>query len=795
MAARRIIVPDCMPSRDANGRALPAKLRFYQPDTAYTAPAVVYLDDDLTTPAAWPLLSDADGLFPTLWADSASVFDVAWSDVEFERPLGAFSGVTPITPAASKDEIDAAAAAAAGSAEDAGVSAGVASASAIDAAGSATTATTQAGYAVNSATVAMDAEAAAETALAGTSALLTAQTNLIQAVGSEVVLKMPDGTAYARVTSNVPKFQAVAIDYSAAEMSFIVLWEGPGGEILAKASKVDGSIDLKPGASLIDQVTSYVRPLAEDASAKTARFSATTEMNAIREPVYDDAGNLASWIDARGYYNFYGLKVATFDPATLAVVRNALVLPNDVLGRGEPGDVDISLNVTPSMVDRIGPSAVRFLAPVGGTLRAFQTRRDVSTPGAMIEEATGPIQVVIALGDSKSAGGAGSSMGDAVQNLAAPFSYQALMLTYPGIRSTPGEFVFDPNAANDIVAGHEEAAPGETQGCGSMRWLIDRETAAGERKVTRAYYSAGKSGQALAGLISGSQPYINAMLWLEKFVAIAARYGRTVEVDFFLKEGTNDQKQRDRASVLSLMTAQRATLMTDAVARTGQSRPSRFYVSVTEATADNRSGSAAPNNINEIAIGQQLFAEAFSNVYLTTCPYWFTGDCGFADEVGGTDLHNRNPGYVLDGECMAEAIRMVGAGGVWTNHRVKAITRSAAVIDVEVYTDNLTGPLVLDTSTRANAGNYGFAVYDQAGVELTISSVAIVSGQFKYRITLSVDPGTAVDVTYAYKVGAGAALMAGTWGNCRDSAAIASNVASVATRAHWLLPFFKRTAT
>lgn len=793
MTARRIIVPGAMPSRDQNGRALPARLRFYAPETALDTPAVVYLDEALATPAPWPLISDAAGRFPSIWAEAGAAFDVAWSDQLFDRRIGAFTGVTPVVPAASKDDIDNSAAAAASSATAAAGSATAASGSATAAAGSAITAGNQATAAAGSASAATTraSEAAASAAAAA------AQGNLIAPDGAKVALKLPSGTQYGEVSSaGQPRFQSVAFDYASAELDFVPYPEGPSGEILGWFYKSDGKWDTNPSDSVITKITATVLPIAQDTQAKTTKFIATSEMGAIREPVYDDSGNFASWIDRRGYYNFYGLKVANFDAATVSLIKSQIGVPEIPLGRGEPSDVPVLLGVSPIMVDRVCSTAVRFLAMNGGSLHAYQTRRDVASPGAMIEEATGPIQLMISMGDSKEAGGSGGGWvpPDPVQNLSAPYPHQALMLSYPGIRATPGEFVFDPNAANDLVPAHEVSMPGETQGTGSMRWLIQQEIAAGERRVTRAYLSAGKSGSALAGLVSGTQPYINMMLALEKFVALAAKYGRTVECDVFLKEGTNDQKQRDAAYVFGMMTAQRNSMMTDIVARTGQSRDPRFFVSVTESTSDNRVGNPNPNNINDIALGQLQLAENYSNVYLTTCPYYFVGDCAFVDGI-----HNRNPGYVLDGECLAEAERVVAANGSWKGFRVKAVTRSVATIDVEFYSDNLTGPLVIDTTTRAAAtfGDTvnGFTVRTTGGAPLGINGIAVISGQFKIRITLSADPGAQVDVDYAWTVGPGATQMAGTWGNVRDSAAIASNVGSVGTRAHWALPFLKRTAS
>lgn len=123
MTARQIIVAGAMPSRDANGRALPAKMRFYLPMTS--TPAVVYTASDLATPLAWPIISDDAGRWPQIWAEESTYFDVVWSDLATDSNIAAYSNVRPLDDAllASADEAEAAADAAVVSAAEAAASA------------------------------------------------------------------------------------------------------------------------------------------------------------------------------------------------------------------------------------------------------------------------------------------------------------------------------------------------------------------------------------------------------------------------------------------------------------------------------------------------------------------------------------------------------------------------------------------------------------------------------------------------------------------------------------------------
>lgn len=99
MAARQIIVPGAMPSRDANGRSLPALLRFYAPGTTLGVPKATYEDEALTAPHDYPIASDAGGRWPQIWAEEGEFFDVAWSDQVHDGLIGSFTNIQPVKDA------------------------------------------------------------------------------------------------------------------------------------------------------------------------------------------------------------------------------------------------------------------------------------------------------------------------------------------------------------------------------------------------------------------------------------------------------------------------------------------------------------------------------------------------------------------------------------------------------------------------------------------------------------------------------------------------------------------------
>lgn len=99
MTARLIIVPGAMPSRDANGRALAAKFRFYLPTTS--TPTTVYTTSALTVAHAWPIVSDDAGRWPQIWADEQTYFDVAWSDLATDSLIASYSNIRALSDAAA----------------------------------------------------------------------------------------------------------------------------------------------------------------------------------------------------------------------------------------------------------------------------------------------------------------------------------------------------------------------------------------------------------------------------------------------------------------------------------------------------------------------------------------------------------------------------------------------------------------------------------------------------------------------------------------------------------------------
>lgn len=146
MTARRIILPEAMPARDNNGRALPSKLFFYAPGT--TTPKSVYTSSGLTVAHSFPVLSDSSGRFDAIWADDAEKFDVAWTDKANDAVQARWENISPLSDAltASASTAESAATAASTSQTEAANSATSAANSATKASDAAATAVAIAGF-------------------------------------------------------------------------------------------------------------------------------------------------------------------------------------------------------------------------------------------------------------------------------------------------------------------------------------------------------------------------------------------------------------------------------------------------------------------------------------------------------------------------------------------------------------------------------------------------------------------------------------------------------------------------
>lgn len=75
-----MVFPGAQPSRDRNGGAVIAELRFYENET--TIPKAVYADEALTVQLPFPVVSDDAGRFVAIWAAEDDPYTVNWATAD-----------------------------------------------------------------------------------------------------------------------------------------------------------------------------------------------------------------------------------------------------------------------------------------------------------------------------------------------------------------------------------------------------------------------------------------------------------------------------------------------------------------------------------------------------------------------------------------------------------------------------------------------------------------------------------------------------------------------------------------
>jgi hypothetical protein len=134
-------------------------------------------------------------------------------------------------------------------------------------------------------------------------------------------------------------------------------------------------------------------------------------------------------------------------------------------------------------------------------------------------------------------------------------------------------------------------------------------------------------------------------------------------------------------------------------------------------------------------------------------------------------LHVSNHGQRWLGEYFGKVLKQILINKqTWRPLEVRSLSLNGSVITAEFHVP--VTPLVLDTQSVTNPGNYGFEYWDNSGSTPTIQRVAIASAT-ALTITLSTPPapGAEKHLRYAWtgQPGAWAGPTSGPRGNLRDS--------------------------
>jgi hypothetical protein len=267
----------------------------------------------------------------------------------------------------------------------------------------------------------------------------------------------------------------------------------------------------------------------------------------------------------------------------------------------------------------------------------------------------------------------------------------------------------------------------------------------------------GVGGIAYVGLKKGTVPYANGMAQAKAGLEVAKASGRSYVVRAVTNVHGESDHVNSNASYAQDLAQWQKDYETDVRAITGQTDP--IPMLHTQMSSWTRYSNATTSFIPQAQLAASIASGG--KIVLVGPKYHLSY---VADGV-----HLTNEGYRHMGEDYAKVYRrVILEGRPWEPLRPIAVTRAGAVITVKLVVP--APPLVLDTATIEDPGNFGFE-FAETGANPTIKTVAVTAPD-TVTITLSAEPtGTNKRIRYAF-TGVGGALAGpktGARGNLRDS--------------------------
>lgn len=256
--------------------------------------------------------------------------------------------------------------------------------------------------------------------------------------------------------------------------------------------------------------------------------------------------------------------------------------------------------------------------------------------------------------------------------------------------------------------------------------------------------------------VNGHTPYNDIIVALDRAVSLANANGMVPQVDFVHWYQGESNATTPVATYFSELQGLQSELNATVLAATGQADNPR-WISGSFSTFN----AGATGSIIALANAQKLGL-------LTLCtPYYPFYYNSVADGFNDDYLHLNGVGYLWLGEYAAKVERAWhGSGRVFKPTMPHNISKSGATYRLAY--DCEVAPIVLDTTTVDDPGNYGFQIFDSSGAEVTIDSVAVAGTDIV--ITTSTDPGLGSEVAYAMQGHPGARIPATMARGCvRDS--------------------------
>ncbi len=472
--------------------------------------------------------------------------------------------------------------------------------------------------------------------------------------------------------------------------------------------------------------------------------------------VVDESGRIALGVKSNGKVYFDP------DPSVTGISQTV-----DVNTLNGPGNNYMAVVSSATTVD--------YLADGEGVVRGYRQRTDIDSITAMFT-AKGPIEYLVATGQSLSVGGGASENmpGTEIFTTTAPAPHYAFMFD-TGTRGAMWS-TFSPLTVSDLVPAYEQfngTNQGETQGSGMMRALHRHNESSSTPLQTYLYRSHGAGGARIQDLQkdSGYPMFANGLAECVRAQEMAALYNRELIMRAFTFTQGEQNRSTDLATYYNLLN----TLINDYQAEYAAILPA---TNPTLVCIIDQLAAAEDGGPSDVPLAHLAMARDRADTYISTPKYMF--------EYSGP-VHLVPKYYSILGEYQARVWRTLFVDQqIWQPVWPLSVTRNANVIDILCHVP--TPPLVIDTDILPAAPDFGFIFSDDSGNTPAITSVEIVAGS-TIRITLASTPaGSNKTIEYANS-GPGATGRAGAWGNIHDSDTEMSQTDSSFPLYNWLVIF------
>jgi hypothetical protein len=425
-----------------------------------------------------------------------------------------------------------------------------------------------------------------------------------------------------------------------------------------------------------------------------------------------------------------------------------------------------------------------------GAERRYLLRTDIAQTVA-VEATAGPIEMLVDTGESISAGGGDPSP---INLNTAPETHRCLMFsgaTNGGTMNIQSS-AFEPGGVVGFEPAKETTAygKGETQMTAMAAWLDEQIVENGRPRKTFLVRSHAQRGATIEQISATTVPYTNGLAEIERGDELSDTvYRRDLVVrSISVSTGVNDRSDgTTRTEMRDALVALCNSYNDDVPPLTDQDAETTIPLLVSQVRAP-VTGTCSP----DMALGQLDAVELDPRILLVGPEYFYQGLYGPMDSVHGTAKENDVRGEYkakLRYDLFHAASPIAYTD--WKGLRPDSISVVNSGTTIRITFHVPVPPLVLDTTTLPNFGNYGFRYTDDQGA--TISSVALY-GSTGVDITMSGSIAANTNRIIGYADAESASNQTDrskVWGNLRDSEPRESRIITGLKLYNWCATFRK----